>query len=510
MTRHRRRARTAAALAVVLTGLVGCSPEPATQRSPATVADTADWRPCPEEARQRYGAVPDDLSYDCASIDVPVDWSAGPAGGTLSLALVRARSTQQQDRIGSLVVNPGGPGVSGIDAALRLALGERSGGLPDEVLRRFDVVGFDPRGVSRSGGITCGDDADWDAVFGADPNPRDDAAFAEAVRVSQRIAASCAARHGDQLGAYSTHQTAQDLDAVRAAVGDDQLTYLGYSYGSLLGATYAHLFPDQVRALVLDGAIDPHQDPVTGSLGQAAGFERAFDAFARWCADAPRDCPISADPAGTLDEMTDRARQAPASTTAGRAATPGWIFYAVVASLYDESGWAPLARALAALRDGDPDPVFTLADGYTGRDPAGGYDGLFAANLAINCADAEVDLSTEQIRQLQQQWGQQHPRFGPALAVGLLACVDWPATADPYPVGPAAGAPPILVVGTTGDPATPYEQAPRLAELLGTGVLVTWDGNGHTAYPHADCVAAAVDAYLIDLTVPDDGLRCPA
>jgi pimeloyl-ACP methyl ester carboxylesterase len=513
VVRHRRR-YVAAALTLVVAGLVGCSPTPPAPPGdagqPAASERPTRWQPCPEVVEQWYGSVPDDVSYDCASIEVPVDWAAGPAAGTLPLALVRARSGQQQDRIGSLVVNPGGPGVSGVDAAARLALGARAGGLPDEILRRFDVVGFDPRGVGRSSGIECGDDADWDAVFGSDPNPPDPAAFAEAVRVSQRIAASCAANQGDRLGAYSTHQTAQDLDAVRAAVGDARLTYLGYSYGTLLGATYAHLFPDRVRALVLDGAIDPREDPVTGSLGQAAGFERAFDGFVRWCADAPRDCPISADPAAALDEVTARARQAPVRAADGRAATPGWIFYAVVASLYDEGSWALLARAVAALRDGNPDAVFSLADGYTGRDPDGGYGGLFAANMTINCADAEVDLDAEQIRQLQQQWGQRYPRFGPALAVGLLACADWPAAADPYPVGPAAGAPPILVVGTTGDPATPYEQAPRLAELLGTGVLVTWEGNGHTAYPHADCVADTVDAYLIDLTVPDDGLRCPA
>lgn len=516
--RRYRRLLPAAVLALVMAGLTACTPAdgpgaaaPEGSGRPGAGDTTGPpWQPCPEVAGQWSGEVGDDLRYDCATLDVPVDWTVGPAAGTLPLALLRVRSAAQRDRIGTLVVNPGGPGVSGVDAAARLALGERSGGLPDAVLRRFDVVGFDPRGVARSAGVDCGADADWDAVFGADPDPHDDASFAAAAEVNRRIAADCAARHGDRLAAFSTHQTARDLDAVRAAVGDERLTYLGYSYGSLLGATYAHLFPDRVRALVLDGAIDPQQDPVAGSLGQAAGFERAFDAFVRWCAATPAACPISTDPAGTLDDVVDRARADPVTSADDRPATPGWIFYAVVASLYDDSGWPRLARAVAALRDGDPAPVFALADGYTGRDADGGYDNLFAANLAINCTDAEMPLPPTRIRALQQQWRQEHPRFGPALAVGLLACAQWPTTADPYPVGAAAGAPPILVVGTTGDPATPYEQAPRLAELLGSGVLVTWEGDGHTAYPHAPCVAAAVDAYLIDLTVPADGLRCPA
>lgn len=186
------------------------------------------------------------------------------------------------------------------------------------------------------------------------------------------------------------------------------------------------------------------------------------------------------------------------------------MFYAVISSLYTESGWQELAQAIDRLGEGDPKDVFRLADAYAGRADDGHYSNLFDANLAINCADETEKPSREQIRQLQSEWRGKYPLFGPALAVGMLSCVEWPGGRDPYPTGKANGAPPIVVVGTTGDPATPYEQTPRLASMLGVGRVLTWEGEGHTAYPQTSCITDAVDAYLIDLTVPREGLRCPA
>lgn len=483
-----------------------------------------DWRPCPETARELVGRTAPDMRYDCAKIAVPRNWAAPPAPGatatggatalpgsgeTFEIALLRARSSKQRDRIGSLVINPGGPGGSGVDTAVYLSFGPGLGGLPDQVTERFDIVGFDPRGVARSSPVKCISDADLDATFGAVPDPVSQADFDDQVTVNRRVGSACGAKYGPQLSLYATEQAARDMDAVRAAVGDEKLTYLGYSYGTLLGATYAQLYPRNVRALVLDGAVDPAQDLIAGSESQAKGFERAFDNFGRWCAANAGTCPIAPDARQTLTDALAKAQASPVRGPDGRAATPGWIFYAVISSLYSQAQWPELAQSLDRLAEGDPQGVFRLADAYAGRDADGHYSNLFDANLAVNCADGTEKPSLARIRQLQSQWRQRYPLFGPALAVGMLSCTQWPARPDPFPTGPATGAPPILVVGTTGDPATPYEQTPKLAAMLGVGRVLTWEGEGHTAYPQTTCVNDAVDRYLIDLRVPPAGVRCP-
>jgi len=477
-----------------------------------TEVGAVDWKPCPEVPRRLVGRGAPNMRYDCATIAVPEDWNtAGDTdGGKLEIALLRVRSTRQRDRIGSLLVNPGGPGGSGIDSAVYLSFGASFGGLSDEVTRRFDIVGFDPRGVSRSSPVKCISDADLDAAFGYEPDPRSQTAFDGLVALNRRIGETCGERYGDRLRLFSTEQAARDLDAIRVAVGDEKLTYLGYSYGTLLGATYAHLFPRNVRALVLDGAVDPEQDMVAGSESQARGFERAFDNFTRWCARTPDRCPIAPDARAAVTEAMERARVSPVRGADGRRATAGWIFYAVVSSLYEEVGWQRLAAAVQSLRAGDPKGIFELADNYAQRDEKGRYSNLFDANLAVNCADDDTRPGLDRIRELQSQWRTRYPLFGAPLAVGMLGCEFWPGQRDPYPTGPAVGAPPILVVGTTGDPATPYEHTAKLAGLLGVGRVLTWQGEGHTAYPQTPCITRAVDAYLVDLAVPAEGTTCPA
>lgn len=493
------------ALALVASGCTLVRREPAAP--PAATgggAGSLAWRDCADEARGILGRRQSNVTYECATVKVPRDWAA-PNGETFDIALLRARSRGQRDRIGSLIVNPGGPGGSGVELAAYLSVG-----LPAEVTRRFDIVGFDPRGVARSAPVECLSDADLDRAFGYGPDPVTEEQFQGAVAIARETGQSCATRYGDTLSLFSTEQTARDIDAVRAAVGDQKITYLGYSYGTLLGATYAQLFPDNIRALVLDGAVDPRQSFVASSEAQAKGFEQAFENFADWCRTAAGLCPLAPDAREAVTAVLDQARRAPVPGADGRSATSGWIFTAIVSSLYTQRGWSQLAQAVQDLRGGDPEGVFALADQYAERDPSGHYSNLFDANATINCTDTDEKIGVAQVRTLQAQWRERYPLFGAPLATGLLTCALWPGKRDPYPTGPATGAPPILVVGTTGDPATPYEQTPKLAEMLGAGVVLTWQGEGHTAYPETRCVTAAVNAYLIDLRPPAPGQTCPA
>ena len=297
---------------------------------------------------------------------------------------------------------------------------------------------------------------------------------------------------------------------MRDAVGDRKLTYLGYSYGTLLGATYAQLFPRNVRALVLDGAVDPRQGLVAGSESQAKGFEQAFANFTRWCADTPQRCPIAPDARAAVTSAIDKARVSPARGRGGRKATAGWVFYAVVSSLYTETGWEQLAKAIDKLAEGDPAEVFTLADTYADRDASGHFTNVFDANLAVSCGDQADRPGLERIRQLREQWTRRVPalRFTAGdRPAELRVLAGNPGSlpdrgGDRRPAG-AGGR-------HLGDPATPYANTPRLAGMLGVGTVLTWEGEGHTAYPQTRCVTDAVDRYLLDLTVPRRGLRCPA
>ena len=478
------------------------SPSPAPSAGGSPPITPAQWKPCPDVWKGSAPSAPPNVTFDCATVRVPQDWANPSSGPTFDIALVRGRSVAQRDRVGSLLVNPGGPGASGLDYAVY-----RSTHLPAEITRRFDIVGFDPRGVGKSSPVKCFTDADLDANFAADPDPVTAADFSASVALSRRLAQACGDKYGDRLRFYSTEQTARDMDAIRAAIGDPKLTYLGYSYGTLLGAVYAQLYPKNVRALVLDGAIDPMLGSEAAAQQQAIGFERAFDNFANWCRGNATDCPIAPDARAAVLKALQDARSSPVPGT-GRSATAGWIFTAVVSSLYSEAGWRFLATAIDNLRKGRPDTLFALADSYADRDSAGRYTNLFDANAVINCTDSDDTPSVDRVRALQSEWRTKYPLFGASLALNLI-CAQWPGKRDPYPTGPAVGAPPIVVIGTLGDPATPYEQAPALAKMLGVGTLVTWQGEGHTAYPKTRCVTDAVNRYLIDQKVPPDNLTCP-
>ncbi|HKE63859.1 MAG TPA: alpha/beta hydrolase, partial [Micromonosporaceae bacterium] len=294
--------------------------------------------------------------------------------------------------------------------------------------------------------------------------------------------------------------------------GEAKINFLGFSYGTLLGAVYAELFPTHIRAMVLDGAIDPLQSLTARSESQAVGFSRAFNDFVTWCKATANQCPISSDPKGAVVNAINAARTHQLTYTDGRKVTSGWVYLAVIQAMYLKAFWPILGQSIALLGNGNAIGIMHLADEYAERSPNGQYSNLLDANLAVNCADFASEPSISQIRTLQSQWRTKYPLFGAPAALGLLSCAkgEWPGGDDPYPVGPAKGAPPILVVGTKNDPATPYEGTAKLANMLGVGEVLTWDGDGHTAYPQTACITSAVDNYLLALKMPPTNTVCPA
>jgi pimeloyl-ACP methyl ester carboxylesterase len=489
----------------------GSSKSASTSTKPAEPkAASIKWSDCDEQIQPLIAGQPGsdrNLKFECGRTEVPISYDE-PKGATLPLFLVRVVMAGQTNRIGSLVVNPGGPGASGADAAIGLALT-----LPADVMSRFDIVGFDPRGVGLSTPVECISDATKERMVAAEPRPTTAAQLDDAFKLTKQVADGCAKQYGDALGTFNTVDTARDMEQLRQSLGDDKLTYLGYSYGTTLGSTYAELFPKKVRALVLDAAVDPNTDPKTDAEASAKAFEAGFDAFAANCVGLIAGCPVGANPRQFVTDLLTQAAATPIpSSQQGetRKATPGVVMTAVQAALYDTASWPQLAQGLAAAQKGDSKGLFSLADSYSGRLKDGTYSNLFDANLAINCADTEQKYSESEIRGLAVDWGQKYPLFGAGSAVGLYTCSVWQAHRTPLPKRDAAGSAPIVVVGNTGDPVTPEPGAKDMADDLANGVLLVWQGQGHTSYPKTQCITDAVDNYLINLAPPIDGLTCPA
>jgi pimeloyl-ACP methyl ester carboxylesterase len=452
---------------------------------------TLDWRECD--------------GGECADLTVPLDYD-DPDGPTIEVALIRVRATDPDERIGSLLVNPGGPGASGVEF-----VAFNSFILPEELREHFDIVGFDPRGTGGTVPVECVESLD--EVLGQDyspdsPEERDvlEAAVGEFTQ-------ECEERHGDVLPHLSSQDTVRDMDRIREAVGDEKLTYAGFSYGTYLGALYADFFPDKVRALALDGAVDPELSSLESNLEQAAGFERSLDAFFADCA-ADRGCAFynDGDPAAAYDALIAAVDADPPEVD-GRTLSPNEFELGVVEPLYGgEEGWGALAEALAAVAEGDPSLMFSLSDSYTDRDDDGTHsEGILQPFWAIGCVDGAPIGEPADLPALEEQFRAAAPRFGVSFLYSALMCALWPAepAPDPNPLD-AAGAPPILVIGTSGDPATPFQWAESLAGVLDSGVLVAVEGEQHLAYFSNSCVQEIVDDYLIELTVPEAGTRCAA
>jgi len=504
------------AATLVLSGCASFSDTVASDTTTATSAPAQPkvppikWSDCDQQIQPLIADQPGsdrNLTFQCGRTEVPISYDE-PRGATLPLFLVKVVMAGQTDRIGSLVVNPGGPGRSGADAAISLALQ-----LPTDVMNRFDIVGFDPRGVGLSTPVECISDDTKERMVAAEPRPTTDQQLDDAFALTKQVADGCAKQYGDALGTFNTVDTARDMERLRQSLGDDQLTYLGYSYGTTLGSTYAELFPDKVRAFVLDGAVDPDTDQKSDAEASAQGFEAGFDAFAANCVALIAGCPIGANPRQFVYDLLAQAAQAPIPSSAQgetRQATPGVVMTAVQAALYGTASWPQLAQGLAAAQQGDAKGLFSLADSYSGRLKDGTYSNLLDANLAVSCADTDEKYTESDVRALVADWSQKYPLFGAHSAVGLYDCAVWKAHRTPLPERDATGSAPILVVGNTGDPVTPLPGAQDMAQDLENGDLLIWQGNGHTAYPKTDCITAAVDNYLINLVPPMDGLTCPA
>lgn len=448
------------------------------------------------------------MAFSCGKLAVPLSYD-DPTGKTIQLFVMRVHPTNQKaaDRLGSLLVNPGGPGESGVNLAAGLV-----NALSPKLFGHFDLIGFDPRGVGLSAPLQCISDREKDVLVAADPDVRTAAGRAAAKAASQKVATGCVTKYRSSLAHYNTAETARDMDVIRRAVGDSKLNYLGFSYGTRLGAAYAHEFPTHIRAAVLDGALDPGTSQLQFLDQQSRSLEQAFDQFAANCLARPACAPLRNPRAVAAALIAGADRKPIPSSRKGetRRATGGIVTLAVTAALYDQSSWADLGAALLNARRGNSAGLFTLADNYLDRDPATGhYDSVLDAETAINCNDASTTVSDSQVASTAAKWVSEYPLFGRNSAASLYACYGWPSSGHPVPPAAAPGAPPILVLGTRHDPITPFAQSTALAKALGTGIVLSWDGQGHTAYPKTSCIQTKVDDYLITATPPAND-SCPA
>lgn len=512
-------ARTLSAVAAVLALAAGCTkpaervePRPGTATAVATEAPSADltkyysqklqWEKCNDS--------------ECADLSVPLDY-AKPVGKAITIKVLRVKARDQGNRLGSLVVNPGGPGGSGISYATAA-----DNIVGTQVRRYYDVVGFDPRGVGKSTSIDCLDDRALDDFLATDPTPDSSSEERDLVQQAKAMATGCQAKSSTLLPRVGTVDAARDMDVLRAALGDSQLTYLGKSYGTFLGATYAELFPKRVGRFVLDGVVPPDLTSVEMAEGQARGFEMATRAYVQDCV-TQRDCPLG----NTVDEGMRRlraflarvdARPLPSGDPAEPLLTEAWASLGLGAALYDQGAWGILTDALREAESGNGASLMALANTYADREPGGGYTGnMMEVIYAVNCLDRPDSPDLATYRHNAAEFTKRAPTWGSFLAWGSLPCGSWPvkaeATPGSPPVGPhkisAEGSETIVVVGTTRDPATIYEWSKRLRDQLSNASLISFDGDGHTAYRRSnDCVDNAIDAYYVQGKVPKDGLKC--
>ena len=502
----------ATALALVLTmGLSGCVPLFLPQQAQSDSVPTGEK--VDADLKPFYGQVLKwkdcDSGLQCTTASAPLDWADPGNGETVDLALVRHPATGT--RVGSLLVNPGGPGGSGYD----FVKDSLDYATDAKLQAGFDVVGFDPRGVGRSSAVSCYEPAEMDEyLYGLAAAPRgSDAWIQELSADAVDFGAACQENTGALLGHVDSLSAARDLDLLRAALGDKKLNFLGYSYGTFLGATYADLYPERVGRLALDGALDPSTSNADVTRVQAVGFENALRSYLGDCL-AGEDCPFD----GTVDEamttigaLLASVDVSPITATDGRRLGANTLLTAIIYPLYQATAWPNLSEMFDSVLRGDAELAFQFADGYNGRSADGTYrDNATEAFLAINCVDYGYNDDPASMRAQAAEIEKAAPTIGKYMAFGDIGCANWPHQFDGERSAIAAeGADPILVIGTTNDPATPYVWAENLSEQLDSGHLVTFTGEGHTAYNKSNsCVNSAVDEYLLKGTVPAEDPMC--
>jgi pimeloyl-ACP methyl ester carboxylesterase len=428
---------------------------------------------------------------DCATVTVPVSYR-DPAGPTLDLALVRNPADAPDQRIGSLLVNPGGPGASGVR---RVARGFK---VSAEVADRFDIIGFDPRGVGGSTPIICGNAVPaFRATDLAPDTPEEDLALAAA---AEAVADECTATEGDRLGHLGSTEVARDIEVIRRALGEDRISFVGLSYGTLIGQLWADWYPGSVRALVLDGVVDPGSSSgATGTVKQAEGVDAAFNAIERACTADP-ECPLAAT-GGMAAGYDELARRIEAKEVTSPGVGPTQLAYAAFYATYDADTWPRLWDAVARGLAGDLSGIAGLADSFTRLVP-------YAPFAIVTCLDGAHAVGYAAWQVEAERFARSSPRFGRMLANELLPCAFWPPGTYTAQQLHAAGAPPILVIGSTGDAATPYDSAVRVADTLESGALLTVDLDGHVALGDSACATERATRYLVDLVVPEPGARC--
>ncbi|WP_411150300.1 alpha/beta hydrolase [Streptomyces sp. A30] len=454
-----------------------------------------DWARCKATADSSAPG----SDWQCATLKVPLDWSK-PDGETIGLALIRTKA-RGDNRIGSLLFNFGGPGGSGVSTMPAYAA-------TTSLLReRYDLVSWDPRGVGASEGVRCRSDKEIQAAESVDVSPDTSSEESAYFKDAADFGTGCAKDAGKLLAHVSTTDTARDMDLMRQVLGDRRMHYFGISYGTELGGVYAHLFPKNVGRLILDAVVDPSADTVGHAKNQARGFQRALDDYLKSTGQDPEQG--SQKIADLLKEIDAN----PLPTSSGRELTQTLAVTGIVLPLYSQDSWPTLTSALEAAEQGDGSELLALADGYNERDPSGRYGTTTHSQRVISCLDDKQRPTAAETKKLLPEFEKISPVFGTFLGWDTAGwCHNWPVAGQhESPEVSAPGAAPILVVGNTGDPATPYEGAQKMADELGkgVGVVLTWKGQGHGAYGSgSDCVDSTVNAYLLAGTVPRDGKVC--